>query len=595
MGKRNCTKVVHMERTGAKVVIDGILEAGTDVIFGIPGGAVIDLYDDIYHSELKHILMRHEQCAAHAADGYARASGKVGVAVATSGPGATNLVTGLTNAQMDSIPVVAFTGQVPKGQIGTDAFQEANTFGITMPVTKHNFLVRNVNDLPWVVKAAFTIANTGRKGPVVVDLPKDIQTAKTRKRSPEKIDFKGYRLPGPPGIELVNRIARLILRAERPVILAGGGVVASGASEELYELANMLMIPVGTTLMGKGVFPENHPLSLGMAGHHGRYGANNMIIESDLLLSIGVRFSDRTTGWKLAEFAPDAVKIHVDIDWAEINKNIDMDIAVVSDAKSFLRTLLSVLNTLKIKKPNFEWHSKADEFHKACEVCPKYFKDDAPIKPERVIKELNELLPDDAIITTEVGQTQMFAAHYYLSKQPRTFITSGGLGTMGFGFPASIGAKVAKPDNIVVDMAGDGSFLMTSQDLATTVSYDIPVIVVIFNNNYLGMVRQWQEIFYERRYSDTHLQVLPDFVKFAEAFGAYGAVVEKPGDIKDAVKGAIDSGKPSIIDVHVEKEANVLPMIPPGGGYGDMIGLDECPASRAGKKEIWRESRWRRI
>ncbi|MHC1611537.1 MAG: biosynthetic-type acetolactate synthase large subunit [Candidatus Methanospirareceae archaeon] len=563
--------------SGAEIVVEELKNEGVEVAFGIPGGVLLDLYEVLYTEDaVRHILMRHEQCAAHAADGYARVSGKTGVCIATSGPGATNLVTGLANANMDSTPMVALTGQVPTSAIGSDAFQEASTFTITMPVTKHNFLVKRTEDLPKVIHNAFYIANTGRKGVVLIDLPKDVLATRVEVNLHQKETFAGYKPKIKPNKVQIKKAAEVLVNAERPLILAGGGVISTGATEELRIVAELIGAPVVTTLMGKGAIPEDHPFSLGMGGMHGRIYANRAIYECDALLAIGTRFSDRLTGWQLDQFAPDARLIHVDIDAAEINKNIEVDIPIVGDAKLALREMIKWLEKEKRRDKESLWVKRIKEMHSACEECIKDVGRAGSSISEMFIKEINAILDSNVIVTTEVGQCQMFAAHYYMTKKPRTFISSGGLGTMGFGFPAAIGAKVAAPDKRVVDIAGDGSFLMTCQDLATCVESDIQVVVCIFDNRYLGMVRQWQELFFDKRYSQTGLGVTPDFVKLAEAFGCYGERVEKPEELKEALHNAFESGKPAVIDMIVGSEDKILPMIPPGGGLTGMIGTERC-------------------
>ncbi len=567
--------------SGAEIVVEELKNERVEVAFGIPGGALLDLYEVLYQEEeIKHILMRHEQCAAHAADGYARASGRTGVCIATSGPGATNLVTGLATANIDSSPVVALTGQVPTSAIGTNAFQESSTFTITMPITKHNFLVTRTEDLPQVIHNAFYIANTGRKGVVLIDLPKDVQGNRVEVELHPRTTSPGYRPNIKPNQVQTKRAAEVLLNAERPLILAGGGVISAGATQPLRELAELLGAGVVTTLMGKGAIPEGHPLSLGMAGMHGHVYANRALNECDALLALGTRFSDRLTGWQLDQFAPDATVIHVDVDAAEINKNLPVDIPIVGDVKLALHDILKWLDkAIKVDKEGKRespWLRRIKEMHSACEECIKDVWRAGSSISDVVIKELSNILDGNAIVTTEVGQCQMFAAHYYITKEPRTFISSGGLGTMGFGFPAAIGAKVAAPDRQVVDIAGDGSFLMTCQDLATCVENDIPVVVCIFDNRYLGMVRQWQELFFDKRYSHTNLGVTPDFVKLGEAFGCYAERVEKPEELKSALKNAFESGKPAVLDIIVGREDKVLPMIPPGGGITGMIGTERC-------------------
>lgn len=556
---------------GAEAIVKSLEEEGVKHIFGILGGAIMEVYDVLYDNKnIRHILMRHEQCAAHAAEGYARASGKVGVCMATSGPGATNLVTGIADAYIDSVPLVAFTGQVPMHLIGNDAFQEADIVGITMPITKHNFQIMDTDDIPSTIKAAFKIASTRRPGPVLVDLPKDIQQKKLKKifHYPNDVELPGYKVVKSGGHpKQLKDIANVLMNAEKPVILAGGGIILSNASKEILKLAESLKIPVTTTLMGKGCFPENHPLALGMVGMHGRKVANLMITESDVLFAIGVRFSDRVTA-NIEHFAPHAKLIQVDIDPSEIGKNVDVNIPVVGDAKLVLQNLISITNKLKAKKKT-KWHDKLKKFKK--EFSPVYDYDTVPIKPQRVLKELNKIIDDRTIITTEVGQCQMWAAHYLNIKNPRSFISSGGLGTMGFGFPAAIGAKVAKPDFKVIDVGSEGSFMMTGQDLATCVIEDIPVVVVLLDNRYLGMVKQWQDLFYEKRRSHTYLGEVPDFVKYAEAFDAKGILVEKPSEIRPGLIEAIKSNEPFIVDIRVDPDEHILPMVQPGGRLDKMI------------------------
>ncbi|MFQ6055862.1 MAG: acetolactate synthase large subunit [Methanosarcinales archaeon] len=554
--------------SGAEALIECLHEEKVDVMFGYPGGVVLPFYDALYDSDIRHILVRHEQAAVHAADGYARATGKVGVCMATSGPGATNLVTGIATAYMDSIPIVAFTGQVPRVLIGNDAFQEADITGITLPITKHNFLVQDSKEIPKIVKEAFYIARTGRPGPVLIDLPKDVTVEEIEFEYPKEVNIRGYK-PKYHGDEFqIKRAAEAIMESNRPVIYAGGGVIASGASEELKELAETIKAPVTVTLMGLGAFPENHPLSLGMPGMHGTKYANYAIQESDLLIAIGVRFDDRVTG-KLDSFAPSAKVIHIDIDAAEISKNVPVDIPIVGDAKDILIKLLKYLN----KKSNIEWIKKINNWKKEYPLHYEYSEN--IIKPQYVVQQIYEVLKDkEAIIVTEVGQNQMWAAQYFQYTKPRTFISSGGLGTMGYGFPASMGAKLGCPEKIVVDIAGDGSFQMNSQELATVVKNDIPVIVAILNNGYLGMVRQWQELFFEKRYSYTNLENSVDFVKLAEAYGAVGLRVEKPREVKSAILEAIKTDKPTVIDFVVDKEEKVFPMVPAGAAINEILDLE---------------------
>lgn len=548
--------------TGGEILIRCLEEQGVDTVFGYPGGAILPVYDALYEADIKHILTRHEQGAAHAADGYARATGRPGVCMATSGPGATNLVTGIATAAMDSVPLVAFTGQVPTGLIGRDAFQEADITGITMPITKHNFLVKDVRRLAQTVKEAFYIATTGRPGPVVVDLPRDVTAATAPYEEPGPVKLRGYRPPREGNPAQVKKAVALMVQAERPVIYAGGGVISSGASEELRRLAETLMAPVTTTLMGLGGFPGDHPLWLGMLGMHGTKYANYAVSNCDLLIAIGARFDDRVTG-KVETFAPEAKIIHIDIDAAEIGKNVAADVPIVGDVKLVLRQILEILEA----RPKPAWLEKVARWKKEY---PLEYKENG-LKPQAVVRAIYEVTEGKARIATEVGQNQMWTAQYYTFTRPRTFISSGGLGTMGFGFPAAIGVQVACPDEIVFDIAGDGSIQMNIQELATAVNYELPVNVAILNNGYLGMVRQWQELFYNRRYAYTEL-LNPDFVRLAEAYGAEGILVQKPAEIKPALEQAIASPKPVFIDFHVDREENVMPMVPPGEPIHKMLG-----------------------
>ena len=553
--------------TGAKAFVESLKRQNVEVIFGIPGGATIPIYDVLYDTDdIRHILMRHEQCAAHAADGYARASGRVGVCMATSGPGATNLVTGIANAYMDSSPIVAFTGQVPRPFIGKDAFQETDIVGITTPITKYNFQVPEVSEIPRIIKKAFYIATTGRPGPVLVDLPKDTQIETDEIEFDDDIEIRGYRPNYEPHPIQIGRAADLLANAEKPVIIAGGGIIASGASSELVALAELLQAPVSTTLMGKGCIPENHPLSLGLLGMHGTIASNIIVSEADVLLAVGMRFSDRTTG-NIEKFCPDAKIIHIDIDTAEIGKNIQPHVPIVADAKRALNALYEQLVQKFRKKERTTWMRRIEELKQQHEE----MGNKSGLSPPRLMKELRKMLPEDAIITTEVGQNQMWAALYLKAYKPRTFISSGGLGTMGFGFPASLGAKVACPDVPVVDIAGDGSFLMTEQDLASSVTEKIPVIVIILDNRFLGMVAQWQRLFYDRRYSSIDLGKTPDFVKLAEAFGAQGIYVGSLSEFRKAVQTALKSDVTTVIDVPISSEENVFPMVPPGGEITKII------------------------
>jgi acetolactate synthase-1/2/3 large subunit len=552
---------------GARAVIESLYCEEVEVLFGYPGGQVLPLYDELYDANIRHILVRHEQAAAHAADGFARATGKVGVCLATSGPGATNLVTGIATAYMDSIPIVAITGQVPRSLIGNDAFQEANITGITLPITKHNYLVQDTKDIPRIFKEAFYIARTGRPGPVLIDIPKDTQIEVIDFEYPEKIELRGYKPTYAGNEQQIKKAASLILKAEKPIFYVGGGIIFSNATEELRTLAEDIMAPVTTTLMGMGAFPSAHPLSVGMLGMHGTRYANYAVQESDLIIAIGVRFDDRVTG-KISAFAPNAKIIHIDIDPAEIGKNVRVDVPIVGDAKNVLKTLLKYVKQEQLKTD--AWNKKISGWKKEF---PLTYKKDNLLRPQFVVEQISEICPD-AIVVTEVGQNQMWAAQFFNYRNPRTFISSGGLGTMGYGFPAAMGAKVGKPESTVIDIAGDGSFQMNSQELATVVQNDIPVIVAILNNGFLGMVRQWQELFFNRRYSETCLECSVDFVKLAEAYGALGLRATKKNDVKDVIEEAVKSGRPTVIDFVVEKEENVSPMVPAGAAINEILDLE---------------------
>lgn len=552
---------------GARAVIESLYCENVEVIFGYPGGTVLPLYDELYDANIRHILVRHEQAAAHAADGYARATGKVGVCLATSGPGATNLVTGIATAYMDSVPVVAITGQVPRSLIGYDAFQEANITGITLPITKHNYMVQDAKDIPNIFKEAFYIASTGRQGPVLIDIPKDTQIDLLDFEYPSEVKLRGYKPTYTGNEQQIKKAASMITKAEKPIFYVGGGIIFSSATEELRTLAETMMAPVTTTLMGMGSFPSAHPLSLGMLGMHGTRYANYAVQESDLIIAVGVRFDDRVTG-KISAFAPNAKIIHIDIDPAEISKNVRVDIPIVGDAKNILKSLNKYVKTEQ--KKTDAWVKKIETWKKEY---PLTYKKDKLLRPQYVIEQISEVCPD-AIIVTEVGQNQMWAAQFFNYKNPRTFISSGGLGTMGYGFPASIGAKVGRPESTVIDVAGDGSFQMNSQELATVVQNDIPVIVAILNNGFLGMVRQWQELFFNRRYSQTCLESSVDFVKLAEAYGALGLRATKKKDVKDIIQEAVKSDCPTVIDFVIEREENVSPMVPAGAAINEILDLE---------------------
>jgi acetolactate synthase-1/2/3 large subunit len=552
---------------GAKALIKCLEKEGVDTLFGYPGGQIIPFYNELYDSDLRHILVRHEQAAAHAADGYARATGKTGVCVSTSGPGATNLVTGIATAYMDSVPIVALTGQVPTSLIGNDAFQEADITGITQPITKHNYLVQKAEDIPRIVKEAFHIASTGRPGPVLIDLPKDVQNTEIDLQYPEKVELRSYKPTYKGNAQQIKRAAEEIANSCRPIIYAGGGVISSNASAELVELAETIMAPVTTTLMGISCIPTEHPLYVGMLGMHGSKYANYAIQESDLIIAVGARFDDRVTG-KLESFAPNARIIHIDVDPAEISKNVKVHTPIVGDAKQILKSLVKYVQCCR----SAEWIEKVNQWKKEYPLTYRHSRD--TIMPQFVIEQISEACRD-AIIVTEVGQHQMWSAQFFKYSKPRTFLTSGGLGTMGYGFPAAMGAKVGRPDKTVINIAGDGSFQMNSQELATVVQNDIPVVNVILNNGYLGMVRQWQELFYDRRYSYTFIKGSVDFVKLAEAYGALGLRAEKPSEVRPAIEEAVSSGRPAVVEVIVECEANVYPMVPAGAAINEILDLEE--------------------
>ncbi len=557
-----------MKKTGAEILIESLKREKVKVIFGYPGGSVLPFFDKLYDvKEPRFILTRHEQGAAHAADGYARATGTVGVCLATSGPGATNLVTGIATAYMDSVPIVAITGQVKTHLIGNDAFQEADVTGITRPITKHNFLVKNVKELAQTVKEAFHIARTGRPGPVLIDLPVDVQIDSCVFNYPKEAAIRSYRPTFEGHKGQVKRIARAIEKAKKPVLYTGGGIVTSGAMPELMELAKKMSIPVTVTLMGMGAFPDTHELSLGMLGMHGTVYANHAVQESDLIIAVGARFDDRVTG-KLDEFAPHAKIVHIDIDPSSVSKNVTVDIPCIGDAKGILRELLKALRE---KPETADWLKKIKTWK---EKAPLKYKNDNKLRPQYVMEEIYRATKGNAIITTEVGQNQMWAAQYYKYTKPRTFLTSGGLGTMGYGFPAAIGAKVGQPDKIVFDIAGDGSIQMNIQELATAVLSKIHVKIAILNNCYLGMVRQWQELFYKKRYSHTYLNTCncPDMVKVAEGYGAVGIRITKKKDVKKAIEKALKTPNTVIMDFMIEEEENVMPMVPTGEAIDRMIG-----------------------
>ncbi len=558
-----------VKMTGAKAFVETIEREGVSIIFGVTGGAVLPICDELYSSDVRFVMARHEQGAAHMADGYARASGCVGVCMATSGPGATNLVTGIATANIDSVPLVAFTGQVPLGMVGTDAFQEVDIIGITASATKYNIQVRRPSEIPWAVKSAFFIASTGRQGAVLVDLPKDTQIKSEEMQFPGDVGFRGYSVDLEPDSREMDWAATLLSKARRPVIMAGGGVVASNASEELVKLANYMVAPVTTTLMGKGVIPSDHPLFAGLCGMHGTGEANMLVSEADVLLVVGARMSDRTTA-RIEEFSPGARVVQIDIDRSEIDKNVETVTRVVGDARLALKGIHRRLEKIVVdRQTNGEWLKKLQEFRK--EFAPRELPGNPHMRAPAVMRALRKALPRDALVTTEVGQNQMWAALYFDAYAPRTFFSSGGLGTMGWGFPAAIGAKAARPYVPVVDIAGDGSFGMTENNLATSVEEDLPVIVVVLNNRMLGMVAQWQRLFYGRRYMAVDLGRYPDFVKLAEAYGAVGVRPETTEEFEKAIRKAVEAEVTTVVDVSIDPEENVFPMVPPGKGLRDIL------------------------
>lgn len=555
-----------MRRTGAKILVDALLEQGVEYLFGLPGGAVIALFDELYEAPLKTILVRHEQGAGHMADGYARATGKVGVCVATSGPGATNLVTAIATAYMDSVPVVAITGQVKTHLIGNDAFQEADITGITRPTTKHNYLVKDARELGRIVREAFHIASTGRPGPVLIDLPADVTVQEVEGEIDTTMQLPGYKPSANVHSRQVQKAAEAINGSERPVLYVGGGVIAAEASEELRELARKGNIPVTTTLMGLGAFPETDPLSLQMLGMHGTVYANYAVTQCDVLIAVGARFDDRITG-KIEQFAAGARIIHIDVDPASIGKNVPVAIPVVGDAKGVLAELLPLV---ELRDRN-EWCEQIAAWKR--EFPLSYKSEGETVKPQAVVEQIYEVSGGEAVIVTDVGQHQMWAAQYYLYGRPRSFLSSGGLGTMGFGLPAGIGAQFGRPDDTVFVITSDGSIQMNIQEMATAVYHKLPVKVALLNNGYLGMVRQWQELFFERRYSHTHLaDGNPDFVKLAEAYGAVGILVERMEQVRPALERAMEEDElPVLIDFRTAPEENVYPMVPVGKAIDQML------------------------
>jgi acetolactate synthase I/II/III large subunit len=568
--KRKTKGVMDIKTKGSQIIIDVLQEEGVDTLFGYPGGAVIDIYDSLAESNLRHIMTRHEQAAVHAADGYARASGKVGVCLVTSGPGATNTVSGIASAYMDSIPVVVLTGQVPTALIGNDAFQEVDIVGITRPCTKHNYLVNRIEDLGRILKEAFHIARSGRPGPVLVDIPKDVMQATTLYHPIKEVQLKSYNPTYEPNAKQLPKVIRLIKEAKRPLVFAGGGVILSRASRDLTTFARTIHAPVTSTLMGLGAFPASDPLWLGMIGMHGTYRANMSTSDCDLMIAVGVRFDDRVTG-KVDAFAPHAQIIHIDIDPTSIRKNIPVSVPIVGDCRITLHklnTLLAKEDLGDLKGIRAPWQERIEQW-KATK--PLNYEQKETIKPQFVVEKLWEMTKGQAIITTEVGQNQMWTAQYYHFDEPNHFITSGGLGCMGFGLPAAIGAQIACPDRLVVDVAGDGSIQMNIQEMGTLMQYKLPVKVVILNNGYLGMVRQWQQLFYDCCYSCTQMIESPDFVKLAEAYGALGLRATKPEEVEKTLKKGLSSSKAVIMDFVVESEECVYPMVPSGKAITEML------------------------
>jgi acetolactate synthase-1/2/3 large subunit len=563
-----------MKMNGARILLESLKREGVDLVFGYPGGTVINLYDELMNvREIRHILPRHEQGGTHAADGYARATGKVGVAIATSGPGATNTITGIATAYMDSIPMVIITGQVPTPLIGNDAFQEVDIIGITRPITKHSFLIRHAKDIPTIVRKAFYIARSGRPGPVLIDFPKDVQISQAEFKWPESVEIRGYK----PNLEghqkQVEKAVDMLLVARRPVMYVGGGVILANAAEELTELARTLQFPVTTTLMGLGAFPENDPLALKMLGMHGAYAANMAMTHSDLILAVGARFDDRVTG-KIATFAPHAKIIHIDVDPTSIRKNVRVDLPIVGDTKDVLVKMIDCLKGQAEKVTTRHsaleaWHEDISGWKAKHPI--SYKQSSSVIKPQYVIQKLRELSDDDAIMATDVGQHQMWVAQFFEFHQPRTLLTSGGLGTMGFGIPSAMGAQAAYPKRQVICVCGDGGVQMNMQELATMVQHRLPVKIVILNNNFLGMVRQWQELFFDKRYSQTCLELPMDFARIAEAYGAKGLKADKPSEVEQVIKEGFAHDGPVVMEFKIAREEKVLPMVPAGASLNEMV------------------------
>lgn len=558
-----------MQLNGSEMIIHALKNEGVKVVFGYPGGAALNIYDEIYKQNFfEHILTRHEQAAIHAADGYARASGEVGVAIVTSGPGFTNAVTGIATAYMDSIPLVIISGQVPTTLIGTDAFQEIDAVGISRPCTKHNFLVKSIEELPRILKEAFYIARSGRPGPVHIDLPKDISATIGEFNYPNEIKLQTYKPTYKGNPRQIKKVAQAILESKKPLLYIGGGCVASKSSNLIREFCEITHIPVVETLMARGVMPYNHPDLLGMVGMHGSYVANMAMSETDLIIALGARFDDRVTG-KLSEFAKYAQIVHIDIDPSSISKIVDVTYPIVGDVSSVLEELLGLIKNDFEVKNILPWKETLERYNK---LHPLSYEDSQEVlKPQWIIKKVGEILGNEALISTDVGQHQMWAAQFYPFNFPRQFITSGGLGTMGFGLPAAMGAKKAFPQKVSINITGDGSILMNIQELMTCSVYNIPVINIILNNNYLGMVRQWQTFFYENRYSNTNLEIQPDFIKLAESFGGVGFMVNTKDEFVESLNKAINSNKSALLDVRIDRYENVLPMVPTGGALFNMM------------------------
>jgi acetolactate synthase-1/2/3 large subunit len=558
-----------MELNGSQMVVEALKRENVKVVFGYPGGAIMNVYDEVYKQNFfEHILTRHEQAAVHAADGYARSSGDVGVAFVTSGPGFTNAVTGLATAYMDSVPMVVISGQVPITMIGTDAFQEIDAVGISRPCVKHNYLVKKVEDLPRILKEAFYIARSGRPGPVHIDIPKDVTAQIGKFVYPETIKMKTYKPTYKGNVRQIKKAVEAIANAKRPVLYIGGGAINSGASEAIIEFAKVTGIPAVETLMARGTMKDDNPLLLGMLGMHGCYSANMAMSEADLMIAFGPRFDDRVTG-KLSEFAKHAKIIHVDIDPSSIGKLVNVDYPIVGDLKNVVEGMIPLA---KEKVDSSKYKSWRDLLNRYNEIHPLKYEDSPEVlKPQWVIQRVGETLGSKAFVTTDVGQHQMWTAQFFPFSFPRQFITSGGLGTMGFGLPAAMGVKRANPNKVSVNFTGDGSILMNIQELMTAVEYDIPVVNIILNNQYLGMVRQWQTFFYDKRYSSTDIEIQPDFVKLVESFGGVGYRVKTKEEFDKALKDAIESKKVAMIDVHIDRMENVLPMVPAGGTLYNMM------------------------